>query len=306
MNGTNYSSSASKAVCFRSDSPDDEYVSVDYIFSVLGIALNLVTCPLIILLNALVIAVVRTKRRLQTNHNILLACLAATDLMVGITLQPMHMAHEIYRLAGDSQSVFCKIFKTTRVGTTCLVLTSFCHVVLISIERLIAMKYSLRYHSIVTKFRLTVAVACSWLIGVIFYLFLNLIVPDKKLIFAHTLASLSLFVIFYCHLSVYFVSRRHIIQIRSEQVSQGEKAKLLRERKAWKTTSIIIGVLFVCYFPDILRTISVHVVRALPWRMSAALWPSTFPFYFWTSLCNPIVYCWRNKVTREALMQMLP
>ena len=305
MNSTNHSSSASKAACLRSLPPDDGYVSVGYIFPVLSIALNLVTCPLIILLNALVIAVVKTKRRLQTNHNILLACLAATDLMLGIAVLPTYMAQEIYRLAGDSQSVFCKISNTTRVLSTCLVLASVFHLVLISIERLIAMKYSLRYHSIVTKFRLTVAVACSWFICVIFYLFLNFIVPDKKFILAHTIVSSSLFVIFYCHLSVYFVSRRHIIQIRSEQVSQEEKARLLKERKAWKTTSIIIGALFMCYIPDVLRIIA-YVLRVLPRRIAIALWPLTFSIYFWTSLFNPIVYCWRSKVTREALMQMLP
>ena len=306
MNATNHSSSFSKALCFRSHPPDDEYARADYFMSVLAIALNLVTCPLIIVLNGLVIAVVKTKRRLQTNHNILLACLAATDLMVGLTLQPVHMAHEIYRLTGHSPSVFCTIFNITRVATTCLILVSLCHMVIVSIERLIAIKYSLRYQSIVTKFRLKVTVACSWLIGVIVYLFLNQVFPSIRVILAHLLVSSSLLVIFYCHLSVYFVSRRHMIQIKSLQVSQEERAKLLKERKAWKTTSIIIGVLFMCYIPDLFRTIAVYFIRLLPWRMSHVLWPLTFSFYFWTSLCNPIVYCWRSKVTREALLQMLP
>ena len=35
------------------------------------------------------------------------------------------------------------------------------------VQIFLAMKCSLRYHTIVTKFRITVAVACSWLVAVI-------------------------------------------------------------------------------------------------------------------------------------------
>ncbi|KAL9958683.1 hypothetical protein ACROYT_G035732 [Oculina patagonica] len=35
---------------------------------------------------------VKTKRRLQTHPNILLACLALTDLMIGLVVQPLHIA----------------------------------------------------------------------------------------------------------------------------------------------------------------------------------------------------------------------
>ncbi len=48
---------------------------------------SLLTLPLTILLNALVIVAVKTTRRLRTKSNILLACLAATDFMVAFLLQ---------------------------------------------------------------------------------------------------------------------------------------------------------------------------------------------------------------------------
>ena len=62
---------------------NDYYVVVYYSSIVLNTIINLLTCPFVIFMNACFITAVRTKRRLQTMHNILLACLAVTDLLVG-------------------------------------------------------------------------------------------------------------------------------------------------------------------------------------------------------------------------------
>ena len=43
-------------------------------------AVNALICPLITLLNILVMVAVKTKRQLGTNSNVALACLATTDL----------------------------------------------------------------------------------------------------------------------------------------------------------------------------------------------------------------------------------
>ena len=68
---------------------------------------NLVACPFTILLNALVIIAVKTKRRLQTHPDILLACLALTDLMVGLVVQPLHTTMILFQ--GKDAQAFCDI-----------------------------------------------------------------------------------------------------------------------------------------------------------------------------------------------------
>lgn len=304
MNTTNYSSNASNAFCFRSVIPDDQYMVADHVFSVLAVIINLLTCPLVIFLNAVVIILVKIKRRLQTNYNILLASLAGTDLLVGLVAQPAFVAQEIYLLVGGSPSVFCTLDSITQVLTICLCLASLFNLVLISVERFVAMKYSLRYESIVTKFRLTAAVACSWLTVAVYCVFR--IFPGIIRVRAHVLLILSLLVITFCHISVYFVSRRHMIQIKSEQVSQETSAKFLAERKAWKTTSIIISVVFLCYLPGSLQAIAFNLFTgSLIQRVAIILRPLTFSSYMLNSLCNPIIYCWRSKQIREAMMQLL-
>jgi len=56
--------------------------------NILSIIINSITCPFTVLLNVLVIMAVKRRPRLESNTNILLACLAVTDALTGLTTQP--------------------------------------------------------------------------------------------------------------------------------------------------------------------------------------------------------------------------
>ena len=301
MNATNSSTNSTKAACILVT--DDEYATVDYFLKVLSIIINLLTCPFVILLNTLFITAMRKKRRLQTMHNVLLAVMAGTDLAVGIGCQPVFIALEVFLVAGGTLSLYCKFLIMQRTTTTCLCLLSLLYLALIAVERFIAIRYSLRYDSIVTKFRLTVAVACCWLIMIFdwaTWLFYKLLIPPLVFIIGCFL------VIVFCHVFVYFICRRHVIQITSEQISRDATAKFLEERKSWKTTTIIIAGVVMSYSPAI---ISVFALRNSPFpvlqRISFSLQPIFFSCFMLNSLLNPIIYCWRSKVIREAMLQLL-
>ena len=61
-------------------------LEVSYIITII---INSITCPFTVLLNVLVIIMaVKRRPRLQTNSNIFLACLAATDALTGLIVQP--------------------------------------------------------------------------------------------------------------------------------------------------------------------------------------------------------------------------
>ena len=137
------------------------------------IAMNLGSCPVIIFMNTLVIFAIKTRRSLQTNYNILLACLAATDMIVGLVSQPLFIAQEIYSLSGASLADYCYFYKTAVFFYIFPSVESLLMLALLSIERYIAMKFSLRYSSLVTTPRLTIVVFCSWIISVIPVIFIQ-------------------------------------------------------------------------------------------------------------------------------------
>jgi len=55
---------------------------------IINLIVNGIACPFKVLLNVLVIMAVKRRRRLQSNSNILLACLATTDAFTGLLVQP--------------------------------------------------------------------------------------------------------------------------------------------------------------------------------------------------------------------------
>ena len=83
MSPSNGTDKACKSVLLQ-DVPEAYFPVNFYGFLISAMVLDFVTCPFNIVLNTLVIAAVKTKRRLQTHTNILLACLGFTDLMVGL------------------------------------------------------------------------------------------------------------------------------------------------------------------------------------------------------------------------------
>ena len=117
-----------------------------------------------ILLNALVIFVVTTRRRLQTTSNIFLACLAGTDLLTGLVVQPIAVAVKVKRAFGVES--FCSLETVCTIALFAQCCASLSHLVLISINRYVAIKDPLRYQEMVTKARIKKAVLVAWAIAV--------------------------------------------------------------------------------------------------------------------------------------------
>ena len=204
-------------------------------------------------MNALVTATVKTTRRLQSMSNVLLACLAGTDLLVGTVTLPASIAAEIFAIADGSTTTYCNFMNKIVVPLRFLsVLASLFHLPVISADRYIALKYSLRYEQIVTKFRIKIAIIIAWFIATVYTIFRALSASSVLSFVLQFMVVLDLLIVVYCHISLYFISRRHEKQIRSEQIPGEAAAKFHEEKKAWKTTAIIIGCVFFCLLPGLL------------------------------------------------------
>ena len=123
-------------------------------FATTAIIMNILSCPVTIVMNVLVIVAVKTRPTLQSKYNILLACLAGTDLLVGAASQPSFILGQIYVIQGLPLPEYCQYHKLTHLMFMIPILASLFHLTLISIERFLAIKYTFRYMTIVTGFRL--------------------------------------------------------------------------------------------------------------------------------------------------------
>ena len=130
-----------------------EYLTSNTRANLIAVAvINSVAAIPTIVLNMLIILAVASRRRLQTNSNILVAWLAVLDLSSGLVVRPIFIAQELKRIS--SHPPYCTLEKATAVAMIGNGVTSLGILVLISIDRYISIKHPLRYQTIVTKHRI--------------------------------------------------------------------------------------------------------------------------------------------------------
>ena len=273
-------------------------------FLIFLIAVNILIFPLTAVLNALVMISVKKKSRLR-NHksNVLLALLALIDFSVGILAQPSFTIVSIIFLI-DPPSAYCA-WRLLRPVMNFLVIASLLHMVMLSGERYLALKRPFAYISLVTEGRLLIASALLWLLSIA----QQVISVLDVIVIAHTnliIMILSIGLIVYCHVTVYIETRRHEIQLASQQVTQEARQQFERDRKAFKLTSIILAVLLSCSIPGIIFIIvRSRFQKELTAETMYLLHSFTVSIAFMNSLLNPMIYSVRIRQFRVAFIELL-
>ena len=132
---------------------------------IIQIILTITTCPFTIVLNILVILAVKKTPRLQSKPNILLACLAVTDAFIGLTAQPSCILVELFRLI-DMNSLAEKLrFYFHDRALSAGITNSLLHLMLVTFERLVAIKFTIRYPYVITEKNIKMTVAAFWAIA---------------------------------------------------------------------------------------------------------------------------------------------
>ena len=311
MNGSRYNPMSSNCgLTFISSNAADNS-SVVYAVFIVRTAISAITSPLIVLLNVLVMMAVKTKQQLRTKSNITLACLATTDLMVGVVVQPLQIASYILMIKGATHnSQFCTLTDVAMAVSLRCVLSSLFHLLLISSERYIAMKHSLLYANSVSETRIILAGGSAWIAGIVLPTGIQYLTKTSKAFLAILLVSailpISMFAMIYLNVVVYMQVRRQEKQIITDNDSSEAKKKLARYKKAFYTIVTLLVVIFLCFIPG---NICVVIMNSYSDKIPADVRHvvisviSLFPVL--NSLFNPLIYVVRISHFRVAFIQLL-
>ena len=283
----------------------NQFSSLAYTVVVFTIIINATTLPFTILLNLLVMAAVATRKRLQRKSNIALACLATADLMVGIIGQPLMIAVTITTLQGKTTSQTCSIQTAAKLCNNFLIFSSLAHLVLMSVDRYLAIMYPYRYMFIVTKFRLLVASANAWIFCSILHLFL--LINQSIFLSAHRVLGVAFIVIIVlCHAIVYKETRRHEQQIAAQQVSAEARQRFLKEKRALKLTVTVLSAFILTYLPfSSFRVARNNRKSNISLDIIYAVLFATICLVAVNSLINPLIYCAKKRQFRVAFIELL-
>ena len=280
----------------------DQTTTEDYVVFV--IVMNIITCPITTFLNAFVIISVKIKRRLRTKSSVALGCLAVTDFLMGLIGQPLFIADTVVTLQVEDSSENCTLKQSSSMFARLLGKASLYHMILINLERYIAIKHPFAHETMVTEARILGISAVTWIL-VLFQIPLMVASNDVYLPVSNTLVIVSLVIIIFCQVVVYYEAHRQKTLIAAQQVSVEARRKFLKENKALKLMSTILFILILNYLPLIVVRILLitSVFKTINARFFA-LFTSGFVLIL-NSLINPVIYCLRIRQFRVAFIEIL-
>ena len=282
----------------------DQTAARDYAVMVFIIVLSILACPSTILLNLLVIISVKTKPHLKTISNIVIGCLAVTDTLMGIIGQPLFVAARILTLRAETSSDFCAVKDLSRNINRILGGATVFHLIVMNVERYIAIKHPFQHITIVTKSRVLRSSAVAWI--AIFIVTLPLALTDESIYITvnNTVLLFSMAVIFYCQVVIYWETHRQERQIADHQASVEARKKFLKEKKAFKLATTVLVTLIISYLPTFVARILMKMSVLSANEAAVITFSSTFVLIL-NSLTNPIIYCVRTRQFRVAFIEIL-
>ena len=251
--------------------------------------------------NTLILVALCKESSLHPPSKLLLRSLAMTDLLVGIIVEPLYV---VYLMSVKSQrwyicyNVYVALFIASYIlcAVSLLVLTA------ISVDRLLALWFGLRYRQVVTLRRVYITVIVMWVLPIVAttsYIW-N---PQLLLLFLYIHLCFCLSIIIFSYMKIFFMLRHYQIQaeinVAQEQPRQAIPLNIARYRKAVYSALWVQVTLFICYLPfGITQALTESVKVSSSFYLAKTF---SFTLVFLNSSLNPFLYCWKIKEVRQAV-----
>ena len=179
-------------------------------------------------------------------------------------------------------------------------MASHLHLMLVTFERLAAIKFTMHYQSFITNDNLKMAVSAIWssafMCGVFMVLKMNLLLQ----FIGSLITSSCIFFVALTYVILYHEIRRHQRKIKAQQLPQ-EVERFIKESKALKTTLFIVDAVVGYLLPlgfCLVNTVT-RLFNTCPIKI-----PLMQTFAMLNSLVNPLIYCWRQKEMRNVIFKI--
>ncbi|XP_041791196.1 trace amine-associated receptor 13c-like [Chelmon rostratus] len=254
---------------------------------------------LTVTLNLLVIISISHFRQLQTPTNLILLSLAVSDLLVGLAVMPSAIILQSCWFQGKISCAFSSLLGFI------LTSASVGNMVLISVDRYVAICYPLRYSSMITPSRVQICVSLCWSYSAI----CNIIILKDYLsqinlsnscfqectvvinyisgavdLFLTFLGPVTVIIVLYVRVFVVAVSQARVMRSQISAVKSNTATVKKSEMRAARTLGIILLVFILCLCPYYIPSITGQATTGSV-ESSAQLW-----LFYCNSSFNPLIY----------------
>ena len=321
---------SSNSSCQKAEEHLSIFISVRVIFTVISICANF-----------LLIRAFCKFSNLRTASNLILVSLCIAHCFIA-----MSFILDIIRLAlksGDNNKLKCILCQINACLTFSITTIIVLHLALISVERVIAVKFPLRYHSILTNRRALLASVVLWvstvLVTAVIPPALNLeengastenikralhpcfrartfksLRKEKYVIFVTTLMVITLLITLFCHGYIFAVSYKHRKQIR-RQNNLSRVATIKEELKRARVIFLVVAPSLLCFVP-----LFIFLILRFSGKLADDNNDKGGQRYRYTkrakkivyisamglnAICTPIIYGFKNQDFKTALLKMV-
>ena len=263
-------------------------------------------------LNIVTIHALRKTPSLPMTLKALLLSLSASDLGVGLIVQPLYIVRLVMIIGEKTQTQTYEIIEHMVLITGNLFsYASFLGVVALAAERFLAIHFHLRYQEIVTRKRVVTLMISIWISSsfLSFLSFSSIIPPKARLIFYSTIELVCIIATALFYWRIYLSARLHTIQINRLQVHQAQQngevmANTARQRKCAVGIFYVFLVLLACYLP--IRCLSIaDLSTGLQTTLILRLKLNANTLVLLNSSLNPLIYSWKMRHIRRTIMNLL-
>ena len=261
-----------------------------------------------ITLNIVTIIALRKPLTIPRALKILLLSLAVSDLAVGLLVQPLFITRLVMMIKENTQTLYFEITLNSFKATgSFLSYASFFGVVALTADRFLALHLHLRYQELVTHKRVVAVVISIWIISAIPIL-LSIWIPNAVGIFFVSVNSVCYLTTALFYFKIYLAvghhsNQIHVLQAQLAQNNEGDMTNAARERKAAVGTFYVYLVFLICYLPS--TCVWIIQISAGPSTMLLQFGLYTNTLILLNSSLNPLIYSWKMRYVRHAIMEIL-
>ena len=260
-------------------------------------------------LNFVTILALRKPLTIPRALKTLLLSLAVSDLAVGLLVQPLYITRLFMMIKENTQTVTYEITWNIFFSTGIFVASaSFFGVVALAADRFLAVHLHLRYQELVTRKRVVAVVISIWIISTILMFLYIWIPPDVVGIILVPVDSVCYLTTALFYFKIYLAVRQHrnqihVLQAQLAQNNGGDITNAARERKAAVGTFYVYLVFLICYLPSTCFSIILRSAGLSTMLFHFGLYANTLMFL--NSSLNPLIYSWKMRHVRHAIMEIL-
>ena len=250
--------------------------------------------------NSLILIALKNVSSIHSPTKLFFRCLAATDLCVGLVVQPLFATYIMSRIITMNVNVVYYVSNIWGVFGVMLCGVSGLTSTAISVDRLLALLLGLRYRHVVTLRGVRVVITCFWLIasscGGLWVWKIDIAFKASSVG-----AVLCMVTSIFCYARIHLKLRHQQAQVQNnvphgQQIGEGIPLNIARYKKTVSSIRWVQLALVLCYLP----AVNVALLDSDGIQHGVVSFAVITLVYLNSSL-NPILYCWKIREVKQAV-----